>query len=75
MSHLCVNLFLIIILMNIHSVLHVHLFSILHVSLNCVVICHVLIQYTHLFLICLRCMIERPSLLYHHTNVILRVVV
>ena len=27
------------------------------VSLNCVVICHALIQYTHLFLKCLKCMI------------------
>ena len=27
------------------------------VSLNCVIICHALIQYTHLFLKCLRCMI------------------
>ena len=28
-----------------------------YVSLNCVVICHALIQHTHLFLKCLRCMI------------------
>ena len=27
------------------------------VSLNCIIICHALIQYTHLFLKCLRCMI------------------
>ena len=57
------------------------------VSLNCVIICHALIQYTHLFLKCLRCTIfigathhiwiphEPPSLLYDHTNVILMVVV
>ena len=57
------------------------------VSLNCVVICRALIQYTHLFFKCPRCMIfivatlniliphERPFLLNYHTNVILKVVV
>ena len=40
------------------SIAEIKLIRLNDVSLNCVVICHALIQYTHLFLKCLRCMIS-----------------